>query len=105
MNNNNSLSRRKGNESPDIKRHDELNPKSHLRHNYKPDCLRYGVRSVNISPDKKFLVVTWESNNGYIRVIDLEKLELLPHRYIGHTDSVRMVSFTKNSKYFISASW
>jgi WD40 repeat protein len=83
----------------------KIDLRSFMRHHYKPDCIRHGIRSVNLTSNSRYLIITYESSRGYIRVIDLEKLELLPHSYSGHRDSVRMVSVFKNNKYFFTASW
>ena len=84
---------------------EEQENKTILKHSYKPSCIPYGVRSVNVTHDNKYLIITYLSNHGYIRVIDLEKLELLPCRYTGHQNSVRMVVVGKNNRYFFTASW
>ncbi len=76
-----------------------------LKHSFNPPCARYGIRSVKLTHNNKYLIITYLSNHGYIRVIDLEKLELLPCRYTGHKDSIRMVSVTKNDTHFYTASW
>jgi len=84
---------------------EDNDPGTLMRHNYKPDCIHHGIRSVNLTGDGRYLIITYEGRRGYIRAIDLEKLELLPHTYPGHKDSVRMVSVSRNNKYFFSASW
>ena len=84
---------------------EEQENKTILKHSYKQSCIPYGVRSVNVTYDNKYLIITYLSNHGYIRVIDLEKLELLPCRYTGHQNSVRMVVVEKNNRYFFTASW
>lgn len=76
-----------------------------LTHAFKPSCALYGIRSVKLTHNNKYLIITYLSNHGYIRVIDLEKLELLRCRYIGHKDSIRMVAVTSDDKYFFTASW
>jgi WD40 repeat protein len=100
MNNNCALNPKRKNDGLKSFRDEEPEKRSLLKHDYKPACLHHGVRSVNLTHDNRYLIITYMSNHGYIRVIDLEKLELLPYRYLGHTDSVRMVSVSKNNQYF-----
>ncbi len=76
-----------------------------LRHDFKLEGNRVGVRSVNVSSDNRFLIITFESNEGKICVMDLKKLDFLPHQYKGHTDSVRLTSITNDNKAFYTASW
>ncbi len=64
-----------------------------------------GIRSVNITSDNRYLIITFESSEGRICVLDLKKLELLPNEYAGHADSVRMTSIAKDNKSFFTASW
>jgi len=105
MKNNNALIPGRNNNSLKIFKNEEPDNKTILKHSYKPSCIPYGVRSVNVTHDSKYLIITYLSNHGYIRVIDLEKLELLPCRYFGHNNSIRMVAVTLDNKYFFTASW
>jgi len=105
MKNNNTLIPGRNNNSLKIFQDEEQDTKTILKHSYKPTCFNYGIRSVNITHDNKYLIITYLSNHGYIRVIDLEKLELLPCRYTGHNNSIRMVAVTLDNKYFFTASW
>lgn len=77
----------------------------HLQHKYnlphKPD----GVRSVNVSSDDKYLIITNESRAGKIRVVDLEKLAFLSPDYSGHTASARLTSINKSNTAFYTGSW
>jgi WD40 repeat protein len=75
-----------------------------LRHRFNLKQTCYRVRSVNATSDNRYLIITFE-NNTKIRVIDLEKLEYLPYKFKGHTDSVRLTSITKDNKAFYTASW
>lgn len=75
-----------------------------LRHRFNLNQTCYGVRSVNVTSDNRYLIITFE-NNPKIRVVDLEKLEYLPYKFNGHTDSVRLTSITKDNKAFYTASW
>ena len=76
-----------------------------LKHTVKPDLILNGVRSVNVTTDNRFLIITYEKSTPRIRLVDLEKLEFLPHEYPGHTDSVRMTRITNDNKAFYTASW
>lgn len=76
-----------------------------LKHTIKSDLALNGVRSVNITSDNRFLIVTFEKSIPRIRVVDLEKLEFLPHEYSGHTDSVRVTRITMDNRAFYTASW
>ena len=62
------------------------------------------LRSVNVTKDDRYLIVTFE-DNAMIRVVDLEKLEYLPNDYDGHTNTVRLTSITADNKSFFTASW
>ena len=64
----------------------------------------FRVRSVNVTRDDRYLIVTFE-NHAMIRVVDLEKLEFLPNDYSGHTQTVRLTSITRDNKFFYTASW
>jgi len=79
--------------------------KSKLRHAFNPDRKYRGVRSVAASGDSRYLVITFEYGNPRIRVLDLEKLEFLPHGYNGHIESVRLTAITRNNREFFTASW
>ena len=76
-----------------------------LRHRLNLNIIFNGVRSVNVTSDSRYLIITFESNEGRIRIVDLKKLEFLPDKYLGHTDSVRLTSITKDNKSFYTASW
>lgn len=105
MKNNKAINLRNINKSPGLYKNEETGPKSYLSHEFRPGCEYNGIRSVNLTRNKRYLILTYTSHYGYIRVIDLEKLELLPCRYTGHRDSVRMVAVSKNNRSFITASW
>jgi len=76
-----------------------------LKHTIKPDLNLNGVRSVNITTDNRFLIITYEKSIPRIRLVDLEKLGFLLQDYQGHTDSVRMTRITDDNKAFYTASW
>lgn len=76
-----------------------------LKHTFKLNLRRRGVRSVNVSSDNRYLIITFEGGEGRICVLDLKKLEFLPHEYSGHTDSVRLTSITNDNRAFYTASW
>ena len=82
--------------------HSLLN-ESILKHRFELKQGCYGVRSVNIADDR-YLIIT-NQDNPKIRVVDLERLEYLPHKYEGHTHSVRLTSISANHKCFYTASW
>ena len=105
MKKNTALMPGRNNNNLKLFQNEEQDTKTILKHSYKPSCTPYGVRSVNVTHDNKYLIITYLSNHGYIRVIDLEKLEILPCRYTGHQNSVRMVVVEKNNRYFFTASW
>jgi WD40 repeat protein len=73
-----------------------------LKHRY--NTRTHSVRSVTVSPDGNYLVIT-NTDNPKIRVVDLERLEYLPHKYKGHHDTVRLVSFASDGLTFVTASW
>jgi WD40 repeat protein len=89
----------------DINSNDQTKKTIRLSHtiNLRSKCR--GVRSVNVTSDNRFLIITYESGEPRIRTLDLEKLEFLPYKYTGHTDSVRLTSITRNNKAFYTASW
>jgi WD40 repeat protein len=76
-----------------------------LSHSIRTDFGLNGVRSVNVTSDNRFLIITYEKSIPRIRIVDLEKLEFLPYEYCGHTDSVRMTRVTRDNKAFHTASW
>ncbi len=76
-----------------------------LRHTYRFNGSCRGVRSVNVTSDNRFLIITYEINNPGIRIVDLEKLEFLTCNYKGHTDSVRLTCITRDNRHFYTASW
>jgi WD40 repeat protein len=78
---------------------------SGYRHTYKLDRRCRGVRSVSVSHDNKYLVITYEENTPRIRIMDLQKFELLPYDYDGHTASVRLTSISQDNKVIHTASW
>lgn len=81
------------------KKHEE-----NLKHKFDAGLNLMSIRSVAITPDNKYLIITHESNSR-IKVIDLSKLEVMPHRYDAHKQTVRLVSPALDSKSFYSASW
>jgi WD40 repeat protein len=76
-----------------------------LSHFFNLDEVCQGVRSVNVTKDNRYLIITFMDGDGRITVLDLVNLAFLPHKYSGHTDSVRQVSITSDNKSFYSASW
>jgi WD40 repeat protein len=83
----------------------KANQTTKLKHVFKPDRCVIGVRSVNVSSDNRYLIITFISKDGFIRVFDLEKLELLLHSYTGHTDSVRLTTVSRDNQFCYTASW
>jgi WD40 repeat protein len=81
-----------------------MNDLDKLKHRFKTNCIPDGVRSVNVCSDR-YIIITFESIFGYIRVMDLEILELLPYKYEGHSNSVRLTSLSGNNRLFYTASW
>jgi WD40 repeat protein len=74
-----------------------------LKHKYALSA--HAVRSVNVTPNGRYLIIT-NTTNPIIRVVDLELLKYhLPHKYLGHSDTVRLTSITPDSKFFYTASW
>ena len=88
-----------------IKENGQPERTSSLRHTYKTDSGRRGVRSVNISTDNRYLVITYEENTPRIRIMDLQRLEFLPYEYEGHTASVRLTNISPDNKVIHTASW
>ncbi len=64
-----------------------------------------GVRSVNVSSDNKYLIITNESRAGKIRVVDLDNLTFLSPLYSGHSASVRLTSISHDNTTFFTGSW
>jgi len=91
--------------APGIYRNDIPNEQFDLHHCISPDLMLNGVRSVNVTSDNRYLIITYEKSIPRIRILDLEKLEFLPPDYSGHTDSVRMTRITNDNKAFYTASW
>ena len=89
----------------DVNRTNKTNSSSELRHMFKLNRGFSGVRSVNVTSDSRYLIITFEDRKARIRILDLRKLEFLPHKYQGHTDSVRLTSITRDNKAFYTASW
>ena len=88
-----------------INSNDSAQKTAELKHMIRPDTVFQSVRSVNVTSDNRFLIITYESNIPRIRVMDLEKFEFLTHSYGGHTDSVRLTSITRDNRAFHTASW
>ena len=76
-----------------------------LHHKYNLPHKPEGVRSVNVSSDDKYLIITNESRAGKIRVVDMEKLAFLSPDYAGHTASARLTSINKSNTAFYTGSW
>ena len=91
--------------APGIYRNDFPNEQFDLHHCISPDLMLNGVRSVNVTSDNRYLIITYEKSIPRIRILDLEKLEFLRQDYSGHTDSVRMTRITNDNKAFYTASW
>jgi len=75
-----------------------------LKHRLQLNDGWFRVRSVNVTGDNRYLIITFE-DNAMIRVVDLEKLGYLPNDYKGHTQTVRLTSITRDDKSFFTASW
>ena len=75
-----------------------------IRHRLNPANRYLRVRSVNVTRNDRFLIISFEQS-PLIRVVDLEKLAYLPSKYEGHTQTVRLTSTTHDSKAFFTASW
>ncbi|MBN1132135.1 MAG: hypothetical protein JXR52_08650 [Bacteroidales bacterium] len=75
-----------------------------LKHRFK-SIFTDGIRSVGVSDDDKFLVITFEGAQGWIKVLDLDRLEFMPHDYSSHTESVRLTSISKDCRTVYTASW
>ena len=103
--NNKSLTAKKDNAALDVNRTNKTKSSSALRHMFRLNRGFSGVRSVNVTSDSNYLIITFEDSKARIRVLDLKKLEFLPHKYRGHTDSVRLTSITRDNKAFYTASW
>jgi WD40 repeat protein len=76
-----------------------------LSHKYDLTDKPEGVRSVNVSSDNKYLIITNESKAGKIRIVDLEKLSFLSPSYSGHSASVRLTSISRDNTTFFTGSW
>ena len=64
-----------------------------------------GVRSVNVSSDNKYLIITNEGRAGKIRVVDLDRMSFLSPSYSGHSASVRLTSISQDNTSFFTGSW
>jgi WD40 repeat protein len=95
----------RSNSIPGIYKNDREGDRFELSHSIRSDLGFNGVRSVNVTSDNRFLIITYEKSIPRIRIVDLEKLEFLPYEYNGHTDSVRMTRITIDNKAFHTASW
>ncbi len=104
-NNNNLLPAIKDNVALDTISNDKAKKTSELGHIFDFNGGCNGVRSVNVTTDGRYLIITFEGSKGRIDIVDLNKLEFLPHKYAGHTDSVRLTSITRDNKAFYTASW
>lgn len=91
--------------APELNRQSQQKTGEALRHRIKIKEGCNGVRSVNVTSDGRYLIITYESSIPRIRIADLHKLEFLPHAYDGHTDSVRLTSIARDNKAFYTASW
>jgi WD40 repeat protein len=78
---------------------------SELKHVFSFTKGRRGIRSVNVTSDNRYLIITFEDSKGIICIADLKKLEFLPYEYKGHAESVRLTSITRDNKAFYTASW
>ncbi len=76
-----------------------------LRHSFDLTGKPEGVRSVNVSSDNRYLIITNEGKAGKIRLVDLERLEYLFPEYSGHTASVRLTSISRDNSVFFTGSW
>jgi len=101
----NSISERKKAIAPDLNSHIRHKKCEELRHRVKIEGKCNGVRSVNVTSDNRYLIITFESSIPRIRIVDLQRLEFLPYAYEGHTDSVRLTSIARDNKEFYTASW
>jgi len=95
----------RGDSAPFINNNENREKKTELRHTIRYESVLNGVRSVNVTTDNRFLIITYEKSIPRIRIVDLEKLEFLTNNYEGHTDSVRMTRITMDNKAFYTASW
>ena len=90
----------RGDSAPFINNNENREKKTELRHTIRYESVLNGVRSVNVTTDNRFLIITYEKSIPRIRIVDLEKLEFLTNNYEGHTDSVRMTRITMDNKAF-----
>ena len=90
---------------PEISRHIQFKKSEALRHRVRIKGSCNGIRSVNVTSDSRYLIITYEGSIPGIRIADLHQLEFLPHAYEGHTDSVRLTSITRDNEAFYTASW
>jgi WD40 repeat protein len=95
----------RGDSAPFINSNEQREKKTELRHTIRLESGLNGVRSVNVTTDNRFLIITYEKAIPRIRIVDLQKLEFLPGNYEGHTESVRTTRITTDNKAFYTASW
>lgn len=76
-----------------------------LRHEFIIEGESCGVRSFNATSDNRYIIITFENSDGRICIMDLCKLDLIPHRFSDHIESVRMTSISKDDRIFYTASW
>lgn len=99
-----NLPSKSGNSELILKNEHSLKKDLKLRHNFKLERGCWGVRSVNVTTDNRYLIIT-NLKNPKIRVVDLEKLEYLPYTFSGHKSTVRLTSISSDNKSFFTASW
>jgi WD40 repeat protein len=76
---------------------------SRLKHSYNIDRRLLTVRSVTVTSDDRYLIITF-GNSPKIRVVDMQKLEYVPHKFDAHWDTVRLISPCNNNTFY-TASW
>ncbi len=75
-----------------------------LKHKFNPALKLMPIRSVAVTPNNKYLIITHE-NTSKIKVIDLSKLEVMPFNYNAHAMTVRLVSPATDNASFYTSSW
>lgn len=89
----------------EITRNDDLPATgAKLKHRLNTGLKLLSIRSVAITPDNKYLIITHEYTSQ-IKVIDLTRLVVMPFKYNAHITTVRLVSPSPDSASFYTASW
>lgn len=80
------------------------NLENDLNHRIKFNGRLKPVQSISITPDDKYLSISY-TDSPKLRVVDLTKLEFMPHKYDFHHLTVRQIASSPDSLSLYTASW